>query len=151
MIAIGTIAAIRQSSDGIRIDARVHKELRKDLLVYGPVNVIASISTGDRVVVHGIEGNDVEQFATPIQVMPDNGAHRIIADAIEARSSGGNAVELATKADIDSVNARIDALESAFNLHVHTGVTTGAGVSGPPSAPSNTSATINGTTVFKAE
>lgn len=151
MIAIGTIEAIKTSGDGLRVDVRLHGDIRRDLLIYGPANVIAAISKGQRCIVHEVDGNDVDQFATPIRLMPDNGAHRIIADAIEARSSGGTAAALATKADVDAVNARIDSLQSAFNSHLHSGVTTGAGISGPPTVPAATTATVNGTTVLKAQ
>ena len=34
-----------------------------------------------------------------------------------------------------AVDARLNAIQNAFNAHAHTGVTTGSGVSGTPSAP----------------
>ncbi len=60
---------------------------------------------------------------------------------IEAKSSSGTAVSLATKADID-------ALKTWAATHLHAGVTAGAAVSGVPSvAPPNAA----GTTKLKGE
>ena len=45
----------------------------------------------------------------------------------------GNALSaqpLATKADIDALTAKLNSLIAKFNAHLHTGVTTGGGVSG---------------------
>lgn len=60
---------------------------------------------------------------------------------IEARSEGGVALPLATKADID-------ALTATFNAHFHTGVVVGGAFSGPPATPA---AAAIGTTVVKGE
>lgn len=142
MISIGTIEAIKTSGDGLRVDVRLHGDIRRDLLIYGPANVIASISKGQRCIVHEVDGNDVDQFATPIRLMPDNGAHRIIADAIEARSSGGSAEFLALKSDVQAI------------VDVLTGFTPVAGDGGAALKAFATTqlATIPvGTTVLKAE
>ena len=69
-----------------------------------------------------------------IEVHPAPGGQVLVHDA-------GSAVALATKADID-------ALKSWAATHAHTGVTTGAGTSGPPGvAPPSAS----GTSVLKGE
>jgi phage gp45-like len=61
---------------------------------------------------------------------------------IEARTRAGTAVALATKDDIEN-------LRNWITSHTHTGVTTGGGVSGPPSLPAPP--TPQGTQKFKAE
>lgn len=54
---------------------------------------------------------------------------------------------LALKADVDNVLTFVETLISAFNLHVHTGVTTGSGSSGVPGTPfAGTPPVIVGTT-----
>lgn len=67
--------------------------------------------------------------------------HVTAAGLVEARSHGGTAVSLATKADIDD-------LRSWLVTHLHSGVSTGVGVSG---APSTTPPTASGTSVLKGE
>jgi phage gp45-like len=73
---------------------------------------------------------------------------------IEARALGGAAESLAFTSALQSVNDRITALENNFSGHTHgpgsysnSGGTVG-GTSGG-AAPSETSATVEGTTVFK--
>lgn len=79
-------------------------------------------------------------------------AVKLCADAlVEIRSWAGVAAALPTMGDFDRLNQRIDALESAYNAHVHLGVTPGTLTSGIPQAPSTTSASFVGTSVFRAE
>lgn len=77
---------------------------------------------------------------------------------IELCSTGGTPVPLATKADVDAVNARVSSLQAAYNAHVHVAgalVAPGGGgaVTGSTgtTTANNASATVNGTTVVLAE
>lgn len=54
----------------------------------------------------------------------------------------GTLVQLATKADVESVNTRIESLEDTYNEHVHA---VGSPNTGIPLQQSDTSATIEGT------
>lgn len=77
---------------------------------------------------------------------------KLVSDGTVAiRSWAGTAEPLATRADVERVNARVDELENWANFHIHAGVTTGPGISGVPQSPSLTSATIEGTSVLKGE
>jgi hypothetical protein len=62
-------------------------------------------------------------------------------DLTELRLGAGT--ELAARADrtdarIAAVESKVNSMVTAINSHVHTGVTTGAGSSGPPAAPQTT-------------
>lgn len=83
----------------------------------------------------------------------------VTADAIEAKSLEGTAAEVAFKSDVDNVNARVAAVESSLNALIvkyngHTQAVSGAAAGAPvlfQATPSSSSATVNGTAVFKAE
>ena len=57
---------------------------------------------------------------------------------------------LATKADIDALISTVNTLITAYNSHVHTGVTTGAGSSGPTASTASSAANSTGTQKTKA-
>ncbi len=71
---------------------------------------------------------------------------------VEIRSESGTAVPLATKADVDELRSKLNALIAAYKLHVHGGVTTGAGLSAVPTVVTAADAdAMVGTLVLKAE
>ena len=72
---------------------------------------------------------------------------------VEIRSLNGTAVPLATKADVDAVNARVDELQLIHNTHRHPSIPgSGGPVSGElPSQLSTAVAVVQGTSVLKGQ
>lgn len=70
---------------------------------------------------------------------------------VEIRTAAGVALPLALKSDVDALATYVDALRGYIDLHIHVGVTAGAGVSGGPSAapPGPTPAAV-GTACIKS-
>lgn len=105
---------------------------------------IATLDPQARIVIEnaGLESDESIQYNTTnmVKLTSDN--------QILIGSQTGTHKELAFKSDADSLNARITSLEANFNDHIHpeTSVNTG-----PPTVPSSTSATIEGTVITKAE
>ena len=72
---------------------------------------------------------------------------------IELRTTGGTAVALALKSDVDSLKAQVDALQAAYNAHTHA-YAPGPGAPVPTEVPVPTSAassTVTGSTVVLVE
>jgi phage gp45-like len=73
-------------------------------------------------------------------------------ETVEVRKDGGTAVELALKSDLDEAISKLNALITAYKIHIHGGVTTGVGVSAVPTVvTAASSAAAVGTTVLKGQ
>jgi phage gp45-like len=71
---------------------------------------------------------------------------------IEIRSKDGTALPLPTLADVQEVVDKLNALITAYKIHVHGGVTTGAGLSAVPTVVTAANADDpEGTDVIRAE
>ena len=125
---------------GVLIDQAVHPEIQ----LLGIQGLRNHVVPGTRVLVLALAGDDTQLFALPVElatVASTAGTPRI-----EGRQLQGNAAALATKADAEALDARIDALEEFVNGQLYGGQGATA-----PAPQANTSATITGTQVFHAE
>jgi uncharacterized protein (DUF885 family) len=97
----------------------------------------------------GLDADEVIVYTTTSIVKIFRDSH------VEIRSIDGTAVPLATKADVDALQSRLNALEQNFLGHGHP--TAALGPPSPPAAvapgafPPTTPATITGTQKLKAE
>lgn len=117
-----------------------------------PVIIATRDADTMRVVVEKVGLNPDETF-----IYNSKSVVKIKADGtVEIRSLDGTAVPLATKADVDAVNERVAAVETAFNTFIaayntHTHLNAGTGAPVNQAAPSSSSATVHGTSVLKAQ
>jgi hypothetical protein len=77
-----------------------------------------------------------------VKIQPDG--------SVEIRSVDGTAAPLATKADVDAVNARLDELQQKYNQHSHVAPALG-GTTSTTSTPSDATASVSGTQKLRAE
>lgn len=71
---------------------------------------------------------------------------------VEIRLANGTALPLALKSDVDEAIAKLNAFITAYKIHVHGGVTTGAGISAVPTVVTvSSAAAATGTTVLKGQ
>lgn len=150
--------------DGVLVDITVEVETIPDR-----VPLTCSLGTGDRwipqlgdTVVVVLPSGQIDFVPTIVAVLPAQipnpdgqgpalGRRILVADEVLVHDGTGGAVPLALKSDVDAVNDRVAALQSAHNGHAHIGVTTGVGTSGTPATPANTTASTVGTTVLKGK
>ena len=100
-----------------------------------PVVVALRDETTRRAVANALLADESIQYNSSVRV------HAKANGTVEVRAHGGVALPLATKADIDALRTYVAA-------HIHSGVTTGGGVSGTPSVSPPDAV---GTTVLKGE
>ncbi len=92
----------------------------------------------------GIEGDEAMMFGSQAIVYVKNNG------TVEIRTPGGSAFELALKSDVASTVSTLNALITAYFIHVHGGVTTGGGVSAVPTVVTAATAPApTGTSVLK--
>jgi len=154
------------SSDGLCSAVGVGKEVIPDVEVFGVLGFAARPRVGggaEVVVVHvGAEPSHPVVVATLdediFELEPDERAFYNSLAAVHVTSdgkvevadrSGGEAVALATKADLEAVITWL-------KRHTHSGVSTGLGTSGPPGAPAGVDGTSSptnpaGTSVLKGQ
>lgn len=118
------------ASVGGRADGQVIVATRDEATAAAARSAVGGLDAGDALV-HSLT-------SSPLVVHLDASA-----GTVEVRSAGGAAVSLATLADLEALRAYVAD-------HIHTGVTTGGGVSGSP-PPLPPLPTPTGTTVLKGE
>lgn len=112
---------VQPPEDGV--ESRKH-DLTDAFCLVGPISIPEAISDVDTdgMVIRSRTG-DTKIKVTNTQVTTTAGGVTLTVDATGAKSSS----------DISDSKGTLDALRQAYNTHVHSGVTTGPGNSGPPS------------------
>jgi hypothetical protein len=146
---LGVVKGTALSGERVVLDVQIGEARYREVILLHPLGVRIRVAIGDRVLVGQIEENTDALFALPITLSREvEPAIDIVGDEVLVRSSGGTAVSLATKEDVERVR---DELVGHLHLSAAPGAPTGPALDSSQVPITVITVPIDGTTVLKGE